>query len=163
MRYAPSVSRSPLLPLLAAMALLAGGCGGDELEKLDLSGTATFGGEPIVYGTMTFTPDRSQGHKGGPQGYTEIVNGKYDTAANGEGVVPGPHSVRVTAYPEPLPEPPPDAARDESLPPPSGPEPLFVGYTIELDLQEPKQDIVIPAEAEGFDLYAPSGGRRRVP
>ena len=146
------VQSSARFLLLVALSLFAGGCGGDELEKMDLSGNATFDGQPIVYGSIAFTPDASEGHKGGPQGFAEIVDGKYNTAVKGEGIVPGPYKVRVTAFPSR----PPAVAEGESVPPPPGPDPLFIGYTMEMDLQEPKQDIDVPAAAKGSNRFAPS-------
>lgn len=146
--------------LLGALALLASGCGGgDDLDKLDLSGQATFDGQPIVYGSITFTPNKSQGHAGGPQGHAEIIDGKYSTALGGEGIVAGPHLVRVTAFPKR----PPIISRVEgegSAPPPPGPKPLFIGYTMEIEINEPQQDIAVPAKANGFNNLAPTSGRQ---
>lgn len=133
---------------LACFVVFAG-CGrGSDVGQVDVSGKATFDGQPIVYGQIDFTPDRAKGHEG-PAGYAEIVNGHYDTAgANGRGVVPGPHVVRITAYPEPFPEvevPDEEAAA-------TGPTALFIGYTVEQNVESGTLDINVPAAARGHGV-----------
>ncbi len=135
------------LTISLSLAIFCCGCGGgSDIERMDVSGTASFAGQPIVYGTIEFVPDTAKGHSG-PAGSADIIDGKYDTAKNGQAIVKGPHQVRVTAYPEPLPQTEPV---DDT--PISGPEPLFVGYALELDLQTSEQNIEVPASAKGFRL-----------
>jgi hypothetical protein len=133
---------------LACLVILCG-CGrSDDVARIDVSGRATFDGQPIVYGQIDFTPDHAKGHQG-PPGYAEIVDGKYDTArTGGRGVVPGAHVVRVTAYPEPFPKVEvPDEEADAS-----GPAPLFIGYTIEQNVESRTLDIDVPADAKGHGV-----------
>jgi hypothetical protein len=60
--------------VLAAVALLAVlGCGPTGAKKLDVSGTASYDGEPIADGDITFMPDSpSVAAEGG-----KIADGKY--------------------------------------------------------------------------------------
>jgi hypothetical protein len=130
---------------IACLAIVCG-CGrGDSSGRIDVSGKATFDGQPIVYGQIDFTPDNAKGHKG-PAGYAEIVNGKFDTSlATGSGVVPGAHIVRITAYPERF----PDVQVPDEEAEASGPAPLFIGYTTEQNIESGTLDIDVPAEAKG--------------
>lgn len=136
-----------------AFAIL--GCGdSSDIERQDLSGQATFGGKPITYGAIQFVPDTARQHEG-PAGSATIVNGAYDTAAGGSGVLPGPHLVRITAY-----DAPPGPGSEDELNPTEGPPPLFTGYTIEADVQGPTQDFDVPESARGFDVFqAPGRGQ----
>ena len=131
---------------IACLAIVCG-CGrGDGSGRIDVSGKATFDGQPIVYGQIDFTPDNSKGHKG-PAGYAEIVDGRFDTArTGGRGIVPGAHVVRLTAYPEPFPDG--GGVPDEEAEA-SGPAPLFIGYTTEQNIESATLDIDVPAEAKG--------------
>lgn len=43
--------------LLAHVALLAGGCGPAAEERLEVRGQVFFQNEPLVHGTIVFTPD----------------------------------------------------------------------------------------------------------
>lgn len=138
--------------LSSLLCLVLLGCGGgDGVNRVHVSGTATFDGQPIVYGHVNFMPDA--GHTA-PPGFAEIIDGKYDTAeVNGRGIVEGPHLVRVTAYPSALPETGEDeTAETEEVPP------LFVNYELKVDLKAPSYGIDVPAEAaaKGKSL----GGRR---
>lgn len=128
---------------------LCGGCGrGDGVKRTDISGSATFAGSPIVYGTIEFIPDEKKGNSG-PTGAAEIINGKYNTKEKGgRGVVKGPHHVRITAYSEA-----PKPNNDETKVVPQ-PEPLFVGYLLEADLGSPTQDFNVPEGAKGFNQLA---------
>lgn len=137
--------------LLLTCGLLAG-CGGGAEDRLNFSGKATFEGQPIVYGTVTFLPDEGAGHKG-PTGTATIVNGEYDTSKEGsQGVLPGAHVLRITAYPAPL-----NPSTDETVPTKQV-EPLFVNYEMKADLKEETFDITVPAEARGSK---PKGEQQR--
>ena len=136
------------LVALAWGLLQTSGCGsGDEIQLTDVAGNVTFAGQPVVYGNIEFAPDTGKQHSG-PAGTAEIVNGQYDTAQAGRGVVPGSHLVRITAY-EDRPAPGPD---DETLPSDAKP-PLFSGYTIEADVSGPAHDFEVPESARGFDIF----------
>ncbi len=79
------------LPLLLAAA----GCSSSD-GRTALSGTVTYAGKPVVYGTVMFEPDAAKGHTG-PQGAGEIHDGRFVTNP-GYGPVAGPHVVRVTGW-----------------------------------------------------------------
>jgi hypothetical protein len=67
----------------ALLVVLVAGCGDDE-KLYDVSGTITFEGNPIPKGLIYFDPDPSAGTPG-TQGFANIENGKFDTAASGKG------------------------------------------------------------------------------
>ena len=93
------MARRPCLPamLFAGAALLAG-CGGEE-KLYDVSGTITFNGQPIPKGLIFFDPDPSKGTPG-TQGFAEIENGKFDTAAagKGRGIRGGAYIIRISGF-----------------------------------------------------------------
>lgn len=123
---------------------LLSGCGGRSDGRLDVAGAATFEGEPIVYGSVVFIPDTAAGHKG-PTGLAQVTNGRYDTRQEGsQGVLPGKHIIRVTAYPSA-----PVHHEDETVEV-TQVEPLFVNWEITADLKSATFDIVVPADARGF-------------
>jgi hypothetical protein len=129
---------------LLSLALLTLGCGGDTGGRIDIEGTATFNGLPIPFGDVMLLPDQEQGHKG-PAGTATITDGKYSTALDGQGVVPGPHILRITAYPMmPI-------ASENELEETLAVDPLFIDYTMTADISGPNFDIVVPADAEGFN------------
>lgn len=70
------------------------GCGKDsEVERQEIVGKVTYKGQNIPKGRIDFLPETA-----GPAGYAMITNSTYDTRAEGRGVVPGPHSVRINGY-----------------------------------------------------------------
>jgi hypothetical protein len=63
-------------------------------EKLyRVSGNVTFAGKPIPKGLIFFDPKAE-----GPQGFANIVEGKYDTAVQGKGVRGGSYDIRVNGF-----------------------------------------------------------------
>lgn len=94
-----SCSRLPAALLLGAAALCLSGCGGgnDGPNRFDISGKATFNGQPIAVGKIIFEPDAAKGNNG-PQGFADIVNGEFDTKKTGKGTVGGPHTIRIQGY-----------------------------------------------------------------
>jgi len=67
------------------------GCGGGDggVKLFQVSGTVTFNGQPVPYGSVNFAPDTSAGNSG-PQGSASIVDGKFDTRKDdGRGTVGG--------------------------------------------------------------------------
>lgn len=80
------------------LAALAGclGCGGNRglPGQIEIHGAVTFDGQPVPAGMIYFEPDSIAGHNG-PQGFAEIVDGRYSTQQSGRGVQPGPHTVRI--------------------------------------------------------------------
>ncbi len=137
--------------------LAAAGCGGESFQRTDLSGNVMFDGRPVPYGQIRFTPDKSKQHSG-PQGYAEIVNGRYDTARSGQGILPGPHHVNVTAYDE-KPRRVEDETSPESL---KSKPPLFADYPLEQELKNTTQDFSIPANAKGYSPEKKTARRRGV-
>ncbi len=94
------------------ITFIAAGCG-ENVDKgptrYKVSGTVTFEGKSVPFGTIMFTPDSAKGNKG-PQGFAEIVDGKFDTT-NGQGIVGGAHQIKITGVSEkadPTAENPPD-------------------------------------------------------
>ena len=80
--------------LILGLALLQG-CGSGQ-KKMALTGKATFNGNPIPAGTITFDPDEKKENKG-PQGRATIKDGVYKTDAD-FGPVSGPNIVRIEGY-----------------------------------------------------------------
>jgi hypothetical protein len=63
-------------------------------EKLyRVSGNVTFSGKPIPKGLIFFDPQVD-----GPQGFANIVDGKYDTSVQGKGVRGGSYNIRVNGF-----------------------------------------------------------------
>ena len=105
---------------------LCAGCGGGDARKYDVSGTVSYGGEPVPTGAIVFEPAASQ-EKPGPPGFAPIEAGKFDTR-NGKGVVGGPYVVKISGN---------DGKEDELGLFPSG-QPLFAEHVIQIEL--PKED-----------------------
>lgn len=73
---------------LAAFA----GCAKEE-KLYRVSGVVTHNGKPIAKGLIFFDPKAD-----GPQGFANILDGKYDTAQQGKGVRGGSYDVRVNGF-----------------------------------------------------------------
>lgn len=127
--------KSPRLALVPAAAMLCGaavsvlllfaGCGGpDGPARFELSGTVTYGGQPVPAGEVAFEPDAAKGNAG-PASYAQIQKGRYTTQPS-KGTVGGPHVVRITGM---------DGMASGELP--EG-RMLFFEYTTTAEL--PKQD-----------------------
>lgn len=69
---------------------------GDGPIRYQLSGKATYDGEPIPAGEICFDPDPGQGNRG-PGGVADIVDGFYKTRRE-FGVIGGPHVVRISGF-----------------------------------------------------------------
>ena len=123
-------------PLALAFLLHLAGCSKPEFERHALSGTVTFGGQPIPVGSILFEPDGTKGNRG-PQGYSTILNGHYETNKYGKGAVTGPVNVQIMGFP---------AAENV---PEEGNKPLFPPY---------KTSIVIEQDSTTFDFDVPLGG-----
>lgn len=134
------MSKPACVPWWAVMALVTvilccsacGGGGGGK--RFDLSGKVTFNGAPVPAGQMIFEPDPAAGNSG-PPGHAEIVNGVYDTAKNGKGIVGGPHVIRISGLSGPASSP--------------GIKPLFREYVTKKDLEKKTAtaDFDVPASA----------------
>lgn len=87
---------SAVAGLVLGLVILAG-CG-ESGEKLhQVSGTVTYDGKPIPKGLIFFDPDASKG-TGGMQGFANILDGKYNTAVEGQGIRGGTYEVRVNGF-----------------------------------------------------------------
>ena len=149
------ISRLPILVLGMWAACLIG-CGGpgDSLERP--KGKVTFAGQPVKYGIIEFVPDSGKNHAG-PAASAEIVDGLYDTATDGQGIAPGAHLVRITAFEE---RPPVTTSTDDSQPVQNKP-PIFSGFTIESEVKAGEANFDVPETARGFDLMNPAKGAPR--
>ena len=95
------------LLLLAFMAALVGGCGGERgPERVVVSGTVTYQGKPIPDGTIRFAPAAGAAV---PTIGATIVAGKYRVDAKG-GVPVGTFIVQIEAYRSFADAPQPDTA-----------------------------------------------------
>lgn len=75
--------------------LLAGcGAGGSDVTLYDVSGTVSYNGKPVPFGSVLFIADADEGNTG-PQGVAEINDGKFNTAQAGRGVVGGAYKVII--------------------------------------------------------------------
>src|SRR5215470_13236777 len=91
-----------LLPLLAALAVGAVGCGNDQVAPV--SGRVTLDGQPLANAAVTFQPVRTEG-KGNPGpgsgGFTD-ADGRYTlkvTGTEARGAVVGKHKVTISLVP----------------------------------------------------------------
>ncbi|MEW4527935.1 MAG: hypothetical protein ACF8PG_03460 [Maioricimonas sp. JB045] len=133
------------LIVLPVLVLLVG-CTGGGVATGDMSGTVTFQGEPVPYGTIEFHPV-SEDDEPGPTVSAEIRNGAFDTSEAGA-VVRGPLEIRITAYPSELSDVEDETVEVDPV------EPYFVGYAIEMDYSAEPVEIVVPDDAEGFDIFS---------
>ncbi|TWT40639.1 hypothetical protein [Botrimarina hoheduenensis] len=119
--------------LIVASTAMVLGCGGSGVQRLDLSGTVTYDGQPVPAGELRFEPNASKGASG-PAGYATIVDGEYDTRNEDKGPVPGAVRIKVIGY---------VSAREFA------PQ-LFRPYTMEADLTE---------SSGSYDIDVPTGGK----
>jgi hypothetical protein len=131
------------LGLAAVAACLFCGCGGED--GYHVSGKVTFDGKPVPAGMIYFTPDGAQNNEG-PTGYAAIVDGEYDTSADGgKPVAGGPMIVRIDGNdPTVKAQPAPGDTSGEVLV-----QTLFPTYetTADLPKDDTTQDFDVPAEA----------------
>jgi hypothetical protein len=137
------------LCLVAFLAATGGaGCGPRPVRRYAVSGTVTFGGQPVPRGSVSFDPVRPEAAgPGGPRavggGFAHIVAGRFDTAAGGRGHVGGTHRVIVVGLAGGG-DSSGDEAADFYAPPP-----LFPAYEIKLDL---------PYENNQLEIQVPTHG-----
>jgi len=90
-------STTALCVIAMAVTFVLGGCGSPNgPERYEVSGKATFNGQPIPAGKIMFAPDRSAENKG-PRGIARIENGQYKTLP-GKGAVVGAQIVQIQGY-----------------------------------------------------------------
>ncbi|WP_198000393.1 hypothetical protein [Gimesia alba] len=100
--------------------LLLAGCsaGSSDVTLYDVSGTVSYNGKPVPFGSVLFIADADEGNAG-PQGVAEINDGKFNTAEAGRGVVGGAYKVIIKGRSVRA-----SAEDDEG----QGAEPLFADY-----------------------------------
>lgn len=76
------------------IALTAIGCGKSGVERIYVSGKATYDGQPIEIGQIRFVP---MSPATGPVTIERIEDGQYATKTTG-GVTPGTHRVEMRMY-----------------------------------------------------------------
>lgn len=121
------------LCLLSCLLLI--GCSNEDENRHHLSGQVTYKGQSVHSGTIYFEPDASKGNRG-PQGYSSIVSGRYETTKFGKGAMTGPIRVMITGFPAP--------EREGDL----VNEPLFPMYQTSTDVspETTTLDFEVPAE-----------------
>ena len=129
-----------------ALSLIVG-CGGDGLVRHQVSGTVTFKGNKVEYGTMVFEPESSVGTIA-PTGFARIENGSYKTDLQ-ESPVAGAYRVRVMGFDKSKMKK--DAAPGEIIDTPA----LFPEYQTQLEIPPPagRFDVDLPANR-------PAGGKK---
>lgn len=80
--------------LTASLLVLTSGCGKSGIERVHVSGKATYDGQPIEIGQIRFVPISPST---GPITIDRIENGAYETATTG-GVTVGAHRVELRMY-----------------------------------------------------------------
>lgn len=87
------VSMGKIFVLLATTVLWTG-CGGDDIERVEISGKVTYQGQPVEEGYISLTP-LGQGIQSG----AKIIQGDYQ--AVGRGAVPvGKYKVQISCLKE---------------------------------------------------------------
>jgi hypothetical protein len=89
----------PIMSMIAGLALLPViGCGPDDGigKRYPVSGTVTYQGKPVPRGTVTFTPESTEGR---PAAADIDPDGSYTatTATPGDGMLPGKYRVSIHA------------------------------------------------------------------
>ena len=120
---------APILCLGVGLGGLLGVVGCSNGGKTALQGEATYGGEPIPLGAITFTP---QGD--GFRAIQTITNGKFDIPAK-HGVAPGVYTVTVEGYNE-APADDPDQVADKMFPDYSTSFTVEAGVPIVIDVPQ---------------------------
>lgn len=132
----------------ACLAFFLQGCGGgDDITLYDLNGSVSFDGKPVTYGRIQFRPDTAK-QNSGPMGAAIIINGKYDTTAEGgKGVVGGAYIIVITGFDQ---KPPATGENeDETAESTTVVDPSFQDFQIEVELpkEATTKDFEVPADA----------------
>ncbi|UUO05469.1 hypothetical protein M4951_19070 [Blastopirellula sp. J2-11] len=83
--------------IMAITLMTAWGCGAANSTGFSVSGVVTFKGAPVPRGTVTFSPDSTQGNSG-PAVTTDIIDGKFDTTGERFGMKEGAYRVQIYGY-----------------------------------------------------------------
>lgn len=89
--------RSQQFAMAVALSAICVGCSKSGVERIPLSGQVTYKGQPVPAGSILFEPDGVKGNRG-PQGYSSIINGYYETSKFGKGAVTGPVNVQIMGF-----------------------------------------------------------------
>src|SRR4051794_35506157 len=89
----------PMMAMIVGLRLRpAIGCGPDDGigRRYPVSGTVTYKGQPVPLGTVTFTPESTEGR---PAAGDIEADGSYTatTATTGDGMLPGKYKVSINA------------------------------------------------------------------
>ncbi|MEW4452311.1 hypothetical protein AB1L30_06455 [Bremerella sp. JC817] len=80
---------------LVLACLTLAGCGAGD-TSVHLTGKVTYQGNPVPTGTITFSPDTTQGNAG--HGSKAIIHDGTYTTRESFGLVGGPHVVRIEGF-----------------------------------------------------------------
>ena len=82
--------------LIVPCSCLLMGCGGSDAPAYHVKGTVTYKGNPLPAGTIQFVPTKDNP---GTTGNAKIVNGQYDTSAEGShGTIGGSQTVIINGF-----------------------------------------------------------------
>jgi hypothetical protein len=111
--------------LIVCLLLTSLGCGSAErATKHAISGTVTYGGDPVPSGSLRLTPDHDKGNRG-PATTIVISEGTYQSLPD-YGVVGGPYIAEITGF---------EALSAEEAEKFVTPKPLFKPFTVAVDLE----------------------------
>ena len=79
---------------LAVAVFMITGCGKGRLERVPVSGTVSYDGQPVAQGTIRFAPLKGQPV---PMSAAHIKDGKYNADSKG-GVAVGEYRVEIEAF-----------------------------------------------------------------
>jgi len=149
LRQCRGVGRLSLSAAFVAGCLAVAGCTAAP-TAVDVSGEVTFDGKPIPAGRIYFNADVTKGNDG-PQGYADIIDGKFDTRnKGGKGAHGGPTVAVIEGY---------DGNKQAN--PSSQGQRLFKKYSVAVEL--PKEactkNFEVPASA-AKGLVKTTGGER---
>jgi hypothetical protein len=123
--------------VLAGVGLsAAAGCGGDGLDRHEVSGSVTFAGTPVQAGQLSFEPASDLGLIA-PSGYAKVENGSYKIERD-VGPIAGQYTFRVSGF---------DLARMRVIEGEGADVPmLFPEYVLQVDIPPPegRLDIEVP-------------------
>jgi len=132
--------------------VLAVGCSSNDGGRKHVAGEVKFAGEPVVFGTIEFFPDKSKGHSG-PAEYVDVINGVYDTRKTGGGMVFGPHVAHFSVYDGPFPDDVMEEAVAEGVVRKTTkqkmPKTICLAFPLDVDLNSSTQNFDLPESARG--------------
>ncbi|MCA9072516.1 MAG: hypothetical protein KDA84_26510 [Planctomycetaceae bacterium] len=132
------------------LSLFTLGCGGDAPDFYQLKGMVTYDGKPLPTGEIIFSPDGTKGNKG-PQGRAKIIDGVFDTSAEGsKGVVGGAYQVTINGF---------DGNADPAAELPLG-KPLFQEYQVNQDLPPYSE---VKGDSFNVDFEVPKDTQKKKP